>query len=120
VRSHGTLVVSMPFLRRRFRDLVERQLDLFADDQEHLLRELAEARERERRAGADEVEEAFGDWHDRVEWLCDELWDLRDRYAATLDEGTAREYRRAFLRAARRRFPVLAPALEAEARLDEE
>jgi hypothetical protein len=110
----------MPFLRRRFRDLVERQLDLFAKDQEHLLHELADARDRERRAGADDVEEAFGDWHDRVEWLCDELWDLRDRYSATLDEDTAREYRRAFLRAARRRFPVLAPALEAEARLDEE
>src|SRR4051794_9850881 len=99
----------MPFLRRRFRDLVDRQLDLFADDQEHLLRELAEARDRERRAGADEVEEAFGDWHDRVEWLCDELWDLRDRYAATLDEGTAREYRRGVPPAAPRRPPVARP-----------
>ena len=110
----------MPFLRRRFRDLVERQLDLFAQDQEHLLRELAEARERERRAGAEDVEEAFGDWHDRVEWLCEELWELRDRYASTLDEATAREYKRSFLKAARRRFPALAPSLDVEARLDEE
>src|SRR4051794_41740462 len=105
----------MPFLRRRFRDLVERQLDLFAKDQEHLLRELADARDRERRAGAEEVEEAFGDWHDRVEWLCDELWDLRDRYAATLDEDTAREYRRAFLPGSPRRVPLPAPAPQAGA-----
>jgi hypothetical protein len=110
----------MPFLRRRFRDLVERQLDLFAEDQEHLLRELAEARERERRSGADDVEEAFGDWHDRVDWLVDELCELRDRYASTLDDSTSREYRRAFVRGARRRFPTLSPALEAEARFDDD
>jgi uncharacterized protein YukE len=96
---------------RRFRDLVERQLDLFAGENADLLEELRGARKRWAAAGVDEAEEAFGDEQDRVDWAAEALADIRDSYALTLDEDTADEYREAFARAARRRFGGLADAM---------
>ena len=88
--------------RARFADVVSRQLDLFADDA--LLVEVREAKERYDRAGRDEAEEAYGDYMDVVDAAKDALAGMRDRYAATLDEETADEYRSAFERAARKRW----------------
>jgi hypothetical protein len=96
---------------RRFRDLVERQLDLFAAENADLLEELRGARTRWAAAGVDEAEEAFGDEQDRVDWAAEALADIRDAYATTLDEDTAEEYREAFARGARRRFGPLADAM---------
>jgi hypothetical protein len=96
---------------RRFRDLVERQLDLFATENADLLEELRGARTRWAAAGVDEAEEAFGDEQDRVDWAAEALADIRDAYARTLDEDTAEEYREAFGRGVRRRYGALADAM---------
>jgi hypothetical protein len=102
------------FRRKRFTDLIERQLALFREENSELLDEIAEYRERWRRASRDEAEEAFGDEQDRVDWAAEALSALCDRYAAGLDEETEPEYRRAFAKAVRRRLPQLADEFEAQ------
>ena len=47
--------------RSRFRDVVERQLDLFAEDEAELLREAEEADAAWTRADRQESEELYGD-----------------------------------------------------------
>ena len=49
-----------------------------------------------------------------MDWAAEALADLCDRYAATLDEATEAEYRRAFTKGVRRRFPTLADMFEAQ------
>ena len=102
------------FGRKRFADLISRQLDLYCVENADLLAEIVEYRERWRRASRAGAEEAFGDEQDRVDWAAEALSDLCDRYAATLDEATEAEYRRAFTKAVRRRLPTLADIFEAE------
>ena len=102
------------FRRNRFGDLIARQLDIYVEENADLLQEIAEYRDRWRRASRTGAEEAFGDEQDRVDWAAEALSDLCDRYAATLDEATESEYRRAFTKAVRRRLPVLADVFEAE------
>ena len=101
----------MALFRRRFADLIARQLDLFAGDHREALETLSRALEAHRSADRDEAEETFGDYQDQVDWAADDLATLRETYAATLPEDNANAYRRAFDRAARSRFPQLAGAL---------
>jgi len=91
--------------RPRFGDLVERQLDLFASDHEGLVHDTEAALEAYNTAPKDEAEERYGDFVDLVDTGRDELEELRDTYAGTLDEDAADEYRRVFNERARRRFP---------------
>ena len=102
------------FRRNRFGELIARQLDLFGEENPDLLLEIAEYRERWRRASREGAEEAFGDEQDRVDWAAEALSALCDRYAASLDEETEAEYRRAFTKAVRRRLPALADEFEAQ------
>lgn len=104
----------MSLFRRRFSELVERQLDLFTDDHRSELQAIVAALDEHHRSGADEAQSAFGDYQDRVDWAAQDLLALRDGYAATLDEGTAEAYMKAFHRGVRRRFPALARAVESE------
>ncbi len=97
----------MIFRRDRFGDLVRRQLDLFAEDEAELLEEAEAAERAYDRAERDEAEEAYGDYQLVLEAVVDRLEELRDTYAATLDEETRGSYEQAFGRAARRRFPNL-------------
>lgn len=97
--------------RRRFRDLVERQLDLFAADQAALLAEADAAEEAWTRADRQEAEERYGDYQLVVDALAEQLYDLREAYARTLDEPAATGYRAAFDRAARKRFRRFAALL---------
>jgi hypothetical protein len=99
------------FGRRRFRDLVERQLDLF-EAQTELLAEAAAADSAWTSAYADESEELYGDYQLVVDVIGTELHDIRETYASSLDERTAHEYRREFDRAARKRFGRLAAFLD--------
>ena len=101
------------FGRNRFGDLIARQLDIFGEENADLLFEIAEYRERWRRASREGAEEAYGDEQDRVDWAAEALSALCDRYAATLDEATEAEYRRAFTKAVRRRLPAIADEFEA-------
>ena len=84
------------------RDLISRQLDVFAEDDADLLAEVYELRERYNRAARDEAEEAYGDYADAVEGVKEALADMRDAFAATLDD--AEEYERTFEAAARKRW----------------
>jgi hypothetical protein len=100
------------FRRRRFHDLVERQLDLFEGDQAALLSEARTADASWTHATAEESEERYGDYQLVVDAVGELLRDARETYAATLDEATAPAYRAAFDREARRRLPGLAGFLE--------
>jgi hypothetical protein len=100
--------------RGRFRDLVDRQLDLFATDEAELLREAEEADAAWTKADADETEELYGDYQLVVDAIGERLYDIREAYAGTLDDA-ADEYRGAFDTAARKRFRRFAAFLEDEA-----
>lgn len=99
-------------LRRRFADVVERQLSLFATDYASLLDRIAEAREAYVRAPRTEAEYRFAEYQAWVSDGTDALADLRDGYASTLDEDAAAEYEAFFNRAVLQRFGDLALEIE--------
>jgi len=92
------------FRRGRFDELVERQLELFAEDEVELLREAQEAEAAWNASGRDTAEEAYGDYQLVVDAIADRLLDLREAYATTLDPAGADAYRSAFATGAARRF----------------
>jgi hypothetical protein len=100
--------------RRRFHDLVERQLDLFATDETPLLEEARETDVAWTNAGADDSEELYGDYQLVVDAIGERLHDIRETYAARLDERAADDYRATFNRAAGKRFRRFAGLLEDE------
>jgi hypothetical protein len=102
-------------LRRRFADVISRQLDVFAQDEAGgLLAEVVEMKERYDAAGREDAEEAYGDYVDVVEAVTEALAEMRDRFARTLDEESADEYGAAFNRAVLKRWPPY--GLEIESR----
>jgi hypothetical protein len=102
------------FRRGRFDELVLRQLDLFAIDEAALLEEAAEADRAWTSASADESEELYGDYQLVVDAIGERLYDIRETYAASLDETTGVEYRAAFTRVATNRFRAGAAFLQDE------
>jgi hypothetical protein len=102
------------FRRKPFADLVRRQLDLFETDDAELLAEAGEADAAWTKAGADETEELYGDYQLVVDAVGERLYDIREAYASTLDEGAAGTYRAEFDRAALKRFRRLAAFLEGD------
>ena len=103
----------MIFRRKRFGDLVRRQLDLFEADEAELLEEATEADTVWTKAAADETEELYGDYQLVVDAVGERLYEVREAYAATLEEDAAAEYRRSFDRAALKRLKNLASFLRA-------
>lgn len=97
----------MIFRRDRFGDLIRRQLDLFVEDEAELLQEADEAERTYDAADREDAEEAYGDYQLVLESIADQLEELRDTYASTLDADAADAYAQAFARAARKRFPKL-------------
>jgi hypothetical protein len=89
----------------RFTDLVDRQLDLFEQDEAELIRDTEAALAAYNQAPRDEAEERYGDYLDHVDAGLDALLDLREAYAATLPEETDDEYRDTFNARAQRRVP---------------
>ena len=100
----------MRFRRRPFDDVIQRQLELFAEEDLDALDDVAEALARYNAAGADEAEELYGDYQLAIEAATDRLAELRDAYAATLDDRDP--YTDAFNRAVVRRWPELALTIE--------
>ena len=99
--------------RRRFADLIGRQLDVFAEDEaDGLLEEVREMKERYDRAERDEAEESYGDYVDVVEAATEALADMRDRFARTLDEDAAEQYEHEFNRAVKKRWPPFGLEIE--------
>lgn len=99
---------------RRFRELVQRQLDLLAEDEAELLAEAEEADARWTHADRDESEELYGDYQLVVDAIGERLYDVRETYARTLDEDVRTAYRTTFDRAASERFPRYTAFLEDE------
>jgi hypothetical protein len=94
------------FRKRRFADLIVRQLDVFAEDEAHNI--FAEIRDRKAlydAADRDDAEELYGDYIDAVETGTEALADMRDRFKRTLEEDAAEEYELEFNRAVRKRWP---------------
>jgi hypothetical protein len=98
--------------RRRFGDLVSRQLDLFAREHVGLIQQCEEAEAAYDKAERDEAEERYGDYQDLVETGTEILADLRDNFATTLGEREAEEYEVVFNRAVRKRLPRFALEIE--------
>lgn len=98
--------------RRRFADIVSRQLDLFEDEYSDLVAEADEAEAAYERSDRDDSEELFGDYMDVVESGAEVLADLRDHYASTLEGEVADEYRETFNRAVMKRLPRFALEIE--------
>jgi hypothetical protein len=97
----------MIFRKRRFADLIRRQLDVFADDEAGNI--FAEIRDRKTlydRADRHDAEELYGDYIDAVETGTEALADMRDRFKRTLDEDAAEEYESEFNRAVKKRWPA--------------
>jgi hypothetical protein len=93
------------FRRRRFADLIRRQLELFAQEQADLIGDCVAAEEAYNGAERDEAEELCGDYVDLVEAGTEILADIRDVFARTLDEDTAEGYEAEFNRAVLKRLP---------------
>lgn len=100
------------FRRRRFTDVISRQLDLFIREEADLIRECEEAERAYNNAPRDEAEEKYGDYVDVVETGTELLADLRDHFAATLDEETSEGYAEEFNRAVVKRLPRFALEIE--------
>jgi hypothetical protein len=100
------------FRRRRFGEVIARQLDLFMREQAGLIRECEEAERAYDRSERDEAEEAYGDYQDLVESGTEILADLRDNFALTLDEAEAEAYEAEFNRAVAKRLPRFALEIE--------
>ena len=98
--------------RRRFGDVIARQLALFEREQAGLVADCAAAERAYTSAPREEAEERYGDYLDLVETGTELLVAIRDSYAATLDEETAAEYETAFNRAVGKRLPRFAVELE--------
>ena len=100
----------MIFERPRFGQLIDAQLDLFEREHRDVIDEAAERLAVYNRAARDEAEELYGDYVDAVETGTEILADLRDHYAASLDDPE--RYVRDFNRAVARRLPEFALELE--------
>jgi hypothetical protein len=98
--------------RRRFADLISRQLDLFEREHRGLIDDCVAAERAYNEAPRDEAEERYGDYVDLVETGTEVLADVRDNFASTLDEATAADYEEAFNRAVAKRFRRFALEIE--------
>jgi len=102
----------MIFRKRRFADVIERQLDLFERENRGLIDDCLAAERSYIGAERDEAEERYGDYMDLVETGTEALADLRDHFASTLDDDTSDEYTDAFNRAVLKRFRRFALEIE--------
>jgi predicted Zn-dependent peptidase len=100
------------FRRRRFADVISRQLDLFTREEADLIRECEQAERAYNSASRDEAEERYGDYVDLVETGTELLADLRDHFAASLEDDIADVYEEEFNRAVVKRLPRFALEIE--------
>jgi hypothetical protein len=92
----------------RFAELIERQLDLFEQEDADYLARVEEAERAYDRADRDEAEEVFGRFQELVEFGTERLVEMRDAFAASLDPDAADEYVAEFNAAVHRRLPRFA------------
>ena len=109
--QQGGLLYGDVFRRRRFREVIERQLAFFEQDDPELLDDVDRALEKYDRAERDEAEDLYGDYQLAIEAATDRLAELRDTYARTLEEN-AEQYEREFNAAVVERWRDLALTIE--------
>lgn len=101
-----------PFRRRRFRDLVNRQLAIFAQDHERLV---VEARSALVGYGVEQNASAALEHYREHDELAEQVEDLLDamyrNFAATLEPQRAAQYRREFAKRAKATYGDLLPRL---------
>jgi hypothetical protein len=100
------------FRRRRFADVIKRQLDVFATDDADYLRRVREAEDAYDRADRDDSEEVYGDFIELVESGTEVLAEMRDTFAAGLDDDAAAQYADEFNRAVLHRWRHFALEIE--------
>lgn len=100
----------MIFGRKRFADVITRQLGFFVEDDADLLQDVADALEAYNRADKSDAEELYGDYQLAIEAATDRLAELRDTYARTLDD--TKQYEQEFNAEAVRRWPALSLTIE--------
>jgi transcription elongation GreA/GreB family factor len=76
----------------RFAELINRQLDLFEEQDAEFLRRVEDAERAYDGADREDAEEVFGRYQELVEHGTEALAEMRDAYAATLDPDDAEEY----------------------------
>jgi hypothetical protein len=100
------------FHKRRFGDLVARQLELFEREHAALIGDCEQAETAYERSGREEAEEAYGEYQSLVETGTEILADLRDNFALTLSAAEAESYEAEFNRAVTKRLPRFALEIE--------
>ena len=100
------------FRRKRFREVIERQLAFFEEEDSDLLDDVGLALDKYNRADRDEAEELYGDYQLAIEAATDRLAEFRDAYARTLDEDDAEQYAQEFNRGVVDRWRALALTIE--------
>ncbi len=93
------------FRRKRFNEVIERQLAFFEQEDSDLLDDVDRALDTYNRAERDEAEELYGDYVDAVETGTEVLAEIRWSFWKTLDDDTAEAYEAEFNRAVAKRFP---------------
>ena len=92
----------------RFAELIDRQLDLFEQEDADFLARVDDAERAYDRSDREDAEEAFGRFQELVEFGTETLAEMRDAYAATLDDDSADDYVVEFNTAVHRRLPRFA------------
>ena len=100
----------MIFRRRRFAEVIDRQLGFFVAEDSELLRHVDVALEAYNAADKDEAEELYGDYQLTIEAATDRLAELRDAYARTVDDPDA--YIHEFNKAVVGRWPALSLTID--------
>ena len=100
------------FRRKRFREVIERQLRFFDEEDGDLLDDVDRALEKYNSADRDDAEELYGDYQLAIEAATDRLAEFRDAYARTLDEDDAEQYVYEFNRSVVDRWRALALTIE--------
>jgi hypothetical protein len=100
------------FRRKRFGEVIRRQLAFFEEEDGDLLDDVERALDKYNRADRDEAEELYGDYQLAIEAATDRLAEFRDAYGRTLDEDDAEQYVQEFNRGVVERWRALALTIE--------
>jgi hypothetical protein len=92
----------------RFTELIDRQLDLFEQEDAEFLVRVDQAERAYDLADREEAEEVFGRFQELVEFGTETLAEMRDSYARTLDSDSADAYVAEFNASVHRRMPRFA------------
>jgi hypothetical protein len=100
------------FRKRRFSDVIARQLELFEREHADLIADVEAARRAYDAADRDEAEDKYGDYLLLVEAGTEALADIRDHFKRRLDDEDAEEYEAEFNRAVGKRLRTFALDIE--------